>query len=51
LNIKGIKSNEIRNSIFENRILKPRTSFDDISLKLDEEKILYLLKDFRILFF
>ena len=42
---KGIKSNEIRNSIFKNRILKPRTSFDDISLKLDKEKILNLLKD------
>ena len=42
---KGIKSNEIRNSIFENRILKPRSSFDDISLKLDEEKILNLLKN------
>ena len=42
---KGIKSNEIRKSIFENRILKPRTSFDDISLKLDEKKILNLLKN------
>ena len=42
---KGIKSEKLRKLIFENRILRPRTSFDDISLKLDEEKIENSLKN------
>ncbi len=46
INIKynGIKSNELRNIISENRILKPRSSFDETSLKKDETNILSSLK-------
>ncbi len=41
----GIKSNELRNLISENRILKPRSSYDENSLKKDEAKILATLKN------
>ena len=41
----GIKSNELRNIISENRILKPRSSFDKNSLKKDETNILNTLKN------
>ncbi len=41
----GIKSNELKNLISENRVLKPRFSFDKVSLKKDEEKILFFLKE------
>ncbi len=45
INYDGLKSNELRNMISETRILKPRSSFDEISLKKDENKILSSLKD------
>ena len=45
INYDGLKSNELRNMISETRILKPRSSFDEISLKKDEHKILSSLKD------
>ena len=42
---KGIKSKKIKNSISENRVLKPRGSFDQITLKNDRETILKSLKE------
>ena len=42
---EGIKSNELLNILTENRILKPRSSFDDVSLNNDKEKILFSLKN------
>ncbi len=42
---KGIKQNKLKNAISENRILKPRSSYDEISLKNDKEKIINTLKD------
>ena len=45
VNYNGLKSNELKNIISEKRILKPRNSFDEISLKKDENTILSALKD------
>ena len=42
---KGIKSKELIQAISENRILKPRISFDENSLKNDNDKILLVLRD------
>ena len=41
----GIKSNDLKDAISENRILKPRASFDKISLKNDKDKILFVLRN------
>ena len=45
VNYDGVKSSELKNTISENRILKPRSSFDEISLKNDREKILFSLRE------
>ena len=41
----GVKSNDLKVDISENRILKPRASFDKISLKNDKDKILLVLRN------
>ena len=45
INYDGIKSNNLKNTISENRILKPRASFDETSLKNDKDQILLILRD------
>ncbi len=45
INYNGIKNKELRQIISENRILKPRSSYDEISLKKDQNKIISTLKD------
>ena len=45
INYEGIKTNDLKDSISKNRILKPRASFDKISLKNDKDKILLTLMD------
>ncbi len=47
---KGIKANKLKNAISENRILKPRSSYDDISLKNDRENIIISLKSMGYFF-
>ncbi len=42
---KGLKSNEIKEDIFNNRILKQKSSYDEIMLKKDREEILNILKE------
>ena len=46
MNIKyeGIKSKKLKNAISENRILKPRGSFDEVSLKNDKQNVINSLK-------
>ncbi len=41
---EGIKSNEIKEEIIDNRILKKRSSFDENTLKKDRNNILNILK-------
>ena len=45
INYEGIKTNDLKDSISKNRILKPRASFDKISLKNDKDKIILTLMD------
>jgi outer membrane protein insertion porin family len=45
INYEGVKSNELINTLSEDRILKPRSSYDKISLKNDKEKILFSLRN------
>ena len=47
---KGVKSNKLKNAISENRILKPRSSYDEVSLKNDKERIINSLKDLSYYF-
>ena len=42
---KGLKSNEIKEDIFNNRILKQKSSFDEATLKKDRDEILNILKE------
>ena len=42
---QGIKSNEVKEEIINNRILKKRSSFDENTLKKDKNNILNILKD------
>ena len=44
INYNGVKNKELRQIISENRILKPRSSFDEVSLRKDQNKILSSLK-------
>ena len=41
----GFKSKVINDEIFKSRVLKPRSSFDEITLKQDRDNILYSLKN------
>ena len=45
INYSGIKSNAIKEEISKTRVLKPRSSFDKITLKQDRDKILNSLKN------
>ena len=42
---RGLKSNEIKEDIFNNRILKQKSSFDEATLKKDRDEILNILKE------
>ena len=42
---RGLKSNEIKEDIFNNRILKQKSSFDESTLKKDRDEILNILKE------
>ena len=42
---RGLKSNEIKEDIFNKRILKQKSSFDETTLKKDRDEILNILKE------
>ncbi len=47
---KGLKSKKFIDEIYDNRILRPRNSFDENSIKKDRNIILNILKDYGYYF-
>ncbi len=45
INYEGIKANKIKNAVFSDLLLKPRSSFNKIFLKQDKDKILNSLQN------